>query len=372
VLDAGEQFAHIGGQVLAEDHAEQRVEFIDVAHGGDARRVLGGARTVAEAGGAGIAGAGVDFREAVSHGGGTGIPAEFRALETIFRPQCVCAGIEEIDELAALTGLPQQELAAFRPQRLALHEIIIRVTADIAVAEGDEEEDFGRNFRRIASKIHDDHVLPHMDGIADAWADLGRRSDALVRQLLAEILFAPPPVVRRGWFSRWRAHKRPAAREESAAERDYRIVAACKAMGLAERDPLRRAACKSLYRVLGAIAGKRGRLGADSDLLAKLVARHVCNSHGSRVIGQLIAPMVAAAIEREGYARVATQEKPVLVSLKGASAAGKSSLRPMLKQLLREQGMAKPTAMPPSARTSGAACCSITKRWGRRANMPAT
>lgn len=273
-------------------------------------------------------------------GVGTGIPAEFRALETIFRPQCVCAGIEEIDELAALTGLPQQELAAFRPQRLALHEIIIRVTADIAVAEGDEEEDFGRNFRRIASKIHDDHVLPHMDGIADAWADLGRRSDALVRQLLAEILFAPPPVVRRGWFSRWCAHKRPAAREESAAERDYRIVAACKAMGLAERDPLRRAACKSLYRVLGAIAGKRGRLGADSDLLAKLVARHVCNSHGSRVIGQLIAPMVAAAIEREGYARVATQEKPVLVSLKGASAAGKSSLRPMLKQLLREQGMA--------------------------------
>jgi thymidylate kinase len=146
--------------------------------------------------------------------------------------------------------------------------------------------------------------------------------------------------VPRGWFSRWRAHKRPAAREESAAERDYRIIATCKAMGLAERDPLRRAACKSLYRVLGAIAGKRGRLGADRDLLAKLVTRHVCNSHGSRVIGQLIAPMVAAAIEREGYARVATQEKPVLVSLKGASAAGKSSLRPMLKQLLREQGMA--------------------------------
>jgi hypothetical protein len=68
VLDAGEQFANIGGQVFAEDDAEQRVEFIDVAHGGDAGGILGGARTVAEAGGAGIAGAGVDFREAVSHG----------------------------------------------------------------------------------------------------------------------------------------------------------------------------------------------------------------------------------------------------------------------------------------------------------------
>jgi thymidylate kinase len=111
-------------------------------------------------------------------------------------------------------------------------------------------------------------------------------------------------------------------------------------MGLAATDPLLRATCKSLYRVLGAIAGKRGRLGADQDLLAKLVSRHVCNSHGSQIIGELIAPLVDAAIEREGYARVATREKPVLISLKGASAAGKSSLRPMLKQVMEEQGIA--------------------------------
>jgi thymidylate kinase len=49
--------------------------------------------------------------------------------------------------------------------------------------------------------------------------------------------------------------------------------------------------------------------------------------------------MVDAAIEGEGYTRVARREKPVLISLKGASAAGKSSLRPMLKRLMREQGI---------------------------------
>ena len=274
-------------------------------------------------------------------GVGTGIPGEFRGLETLFRPECAFASVAEIDELAALTGLPHEELTAFRPQRLVLHEIIIRVAADIAVPEGGEEEDFGRNFRRIAAKIHDGYVLPQMVEIEAAWADLGRRSDALVRELLTETLFAPPaPAAARGWFSRWRAQDPPKVAPESPAERDYRVIAAYKRMGLAAPDPLRRAVFKSLYRVLGAIAGKQGRLGGDQDLLVNLVGRHVRNSHGSRLIGELIVPFVAAAIEAEGYARVVTREKPVLISLKGASAAGKSSLRPMLKQVLAEQGIA--------------------------------
>ena len=72
-------------------------------------------------------------------GVGPGIPGEFRALETIFRPECAFTSASEIDELVAMTGLPHEELTVFRPRRLVLHEIIIRVTADIAVAEGDEE-----------------------------------------------------------------------------------------------------------------------------------------------------------------------------------------------------------------------------------------
>lgn len=273
-------------------------------------------------------------------GVGTGIPREYAALETIFRPECVFTGIAEIDELAALTGLPHEELTAFRPQRLALHEIIIRVTADIAVAEGDEEEDFGRNFRRIATRIRDAYVFPHLDRIEQAYAELSQRAAALVSQILAETLFPPlAPAAVRGWFGRWRRDKRPSAPFEPAAEREYRIVAGYKTLGLGTDDPLRRAVYRSLYRVLGAIAGKRGRLGADRDLLAKLVARHVCNSQGSQLIGQMIAPWVVAAIDAEGCVRVATQAAPVLISLKGASAAGKSSLRPMLKQILREQGI---------------------------------
>ncbi len=284
-------------------------------------------------------GAAVEY-SAWNPGVGAGIPTEFRALETIFRPECVFTGVGEIDELAALSGLPAEELTVFRPQRLALHEIIIRVTADLAVAEGEEEEDFGRNFRRIATALCEACVTPQMDRIEAAYADLGRRADVLVREILDETLFQPPaPAPARSWFGRWRAHGAAKLETEPAAEREYRIVAGYKAMGLAAVDPLRRASFRSLYRVLGTLAGKRGRLGSDRDLLAMLVVRHACNSHGGQLIGQLVASCVDAVIEREGFVRVARREKPVLISLKGASAAGKSSLRPMLKRLMREQGI---------------------------------
>ncbi|MGB7534881.1 MAG: zeta toxin family protein [Azonexus sp.] len=272
-------------------------------------------------------------------GVGTGIPSQFRSLETIFRPECVFSETGEIREFANLTGLPEEELTVFRPERLVLHEIIIRVTADIAVAEGAEEEDFGWNFRGIAEHIRNAYVAPRMDAIRDTYADLRQSADDILRQLLAETLFrAPAPAEPpRPWWRRLGKAAPPLP--ESAVERDHRAIAAYKAAGLASDDPLRRALFKSLYRVLNAIAGKRGSIMSDQDLLARLVGQHVCNSYGSHLIGQMIAPLIDTAIDQEGYARVPNRETPVLISLKGASAAGKSSLRPLIKQIMRNQGI---------------------------------
>ncbi|MBI4741893.1 MAG: zeta toxin family protein [Betaproteobacteria bacterium] len=274
-------------------------------------------------------------------GVGTGIPGEFRALETIFRPECVLAGANEVREFAGLTGLPEEELAVFRPQRLVLHEIIVRVTADIAVAEGALEEDFGWNFRRIAGQIRDTYVGPHKDAIENAYAELRQNADHLIRQILAETLFCPPaPPEPRSIWSKLSC-KAPAAEPEpeTGIDRDHRVIAEYKAAGLRAENPLRKAVYRSLYRVLGAILGKRGSVISDRDLLAKLVGQHVGNSYGSHLIGQLVAPLVDAAIAREGYARVPDRETPVLISLKGASASGKSSLRPTIKQIMRDQGI---------------------------------
>ena len=69
VLHVGEQGAHVVGQGFGEQHADAGVEFVDFAQRVDAQAVLGDAVAVAEAGGAGVAGAGVNLGEAVSHDG---------------------------------------------------------------------------------------------------------------------------------------------------------------------------------------------------------------------------------------------------------------------------------------------------------------
>ena len=74
------------------------------------------------------------------------IPPQYRELETIHQPSNVTSHCQEVNDLSSATGLPVEELVSFRPSRLALHEVIVRVTADIVVMEGDKEEDLGINF----------------------------------------------------------------------------------------------------------------------------------------------------------------------------------------------------------------------------------
>ena len=273
-----------------------------------------------------------------------GIPHAFRALETIFREECALSTMDDINELAQWTGLPHEELTAFRPERLALHELLVRVTADIAVPEGEEEEVFGHNFRRITWKIRDDYLVPDMETIRRKHAALEQEAHALTRQILAGTLF--PPIVlppkKPGFLAGLFRRKPlpPVSPPKSPHEIEFDAVTSFKTVGLAATDPLKRATYKSLYRVLGAMLAKRGRLGGDKDLLAKLVTRHVCSTYGSQCIGQIVSGHVQAAMQQEVFAHPPKQDKPILISLKGASASGKSSLRPMVKQLMSEQGMA--------------------------------
>ena len=75
------------------------------------------------------------------------IPRDLRHLSTIFRPENVCTDVAKAEELRDFTGLEIGELVAFRPERLALHELLIRVTADFSVPDGTKIEDLGINFR---------------------------------------------------------------------------------------------------------------------------------------------------------------------------------------------------------------------------------
>lgn len=272
-----------------------------------------------------------------------GIPHEFRSLETIFQPKNVFGSVSDVFELGQLTGLAHEELTAFRPQRLALHELIIRVTADIAVAEGDEEEVFGKNFRKTSATIWDKYVLPHIDLAEQAYEDLRREVDLIVREILSTTLFPEASAPARGAFPfsllRRRSPTEPTI--ESSEERDHRAMAFFKSAGLSAEDPKRREVFRSLYRIYSAASGAGSCIGSNHELLAKLATVHVCNRYGSQLIGDLITPLIEQAIESEGFVRARKHAAPILISLKGASAAGKSSLRPMLKDLMHDQGIVK-------------------------------
>src|SRR3984885_10559032 len=97
------------------------------------------------------------------------MPRELMHLATIFRPVNVFTSIAAVAELQGLTGFAPSELVAFRPQRLALHELLIRVTADFAVPDGSRIGDLGINFREIASRLFERHLLPEMDAITAAY-----------------------------------------------------------------------------------------------------------------------------------------------------------------------------------------------------------
>ncbi|WP_315982383.1 hypothetical protein [Aliamphritea spongicola] len=254
----------------------------------------------------------------------------------------------DVMEWVDQTGMSAGDLVAFRTERLALHELIVRVTADLRVMEGETDEALGINFRVIVNDIFEHFIRPQMPAISADFnrlqADVEQRArDILARQLNA--VTESEEVKLSGW-RRWlpglsRQRSKPVRQPvmESALERDYRVINEFKQAGLASDDRFTRAVYRSLYQVLSGVAGRRGYLGTDLDNLSLLVTRHVMNGYGSRRIGEWIMPCIEAAVQSRGYLKVEKVAEPLLISLKGASAAGKSSLRPMLQTILRAKGI---------------------------------
>ena len=91
--------------------------------------------------------------------------AELRCLCTIFRPENVSTNVAGVNELQLLTGFPASDLVAFRPQRLCLHELVIRVTADFSVPDGSRLEDLGINFRQMTGLLLARYLEPQMGAV---------------------------------------------------------------------------------------------------------------------------------------------------------------------------------------------------------------
>jgi hypothetical protein len=266
-------------------------------------------------------------------------PADIRSLATIYRDGNSFTGFRTARELAQFTGLPAHELTAFRPGRLSVHEVLVRVTADIAVPDGPKYEDLGISFRTIAGTILDRHIAPHAAEIAAAHDALRARVTALVTEALGAPASAPAPAAPRprlpGLFRRRGA---PPAREDPEV-REHRLIAGWQRNAVAAADPVDEAAWRALVRVAHAICGRHGRLRGEPAMIARLVATLVCNAEGSAMIGRMIEPWLRAGAAAEGYRLLPAQERPVVMNVKGASASGKSSMRPLQRRLAAEIGI---------------------------------
>jgi hypothetical protein len=250
------------------------------------------------------------------------IPRALAPLATVFRPENAFTGFDQAHELAHFTGLKVDELVVFRPERLVVHELLIRVTADLSVPDGPRQEDLGIEFRRMVQTILARHIAPHMADIVAAYETLRRPLSDLID---AELSRALAEIARGGAADDW-------AREE-------RIVRAWSAGAQARDNPLRRAACRALARVVSAVRARHGRLWGDKPLLAPIALGLACNDHGTEVVGALIEPHLRRAAEAEGYRLLPAQERPVVMNTKGASASGKSTMRPLQRRLAAELGL---------------------------------
>jgi hypothetical protein len=273
------------------------------------------------------------------------LPRELLPLATVFRRENVTTSLAEALELSDYCGLPPQDLVAFRPERLIIHELLVRVTAGVAVPDGTDYEDLGRNFREIASTILNKYIDPRLDDLKRLFEEKRSAASVVIARELSNLfsLRAEPAAdadQTRG--TRWPfglANKKRRPRpQETAEQRERRIILDWSKKAQAADNRLDRLCFRALSRIATAVTARRGRLFADKELLTDLAVRLVCNDFGSEAIGEAIAPLIQEAALREGYRPLSAQERPVIMNVKGASASGKSTMRPLQRALAKKLG----------------------------------
>jgi hypothetical protein len=146
-------------------------------------------------------------------------------------------------------------------------------------------------------------------------------------------------TLQRGFWDRLLGKRKTASSVDEGETTDVRAIRRWEAQANAATDPLIRAAATALARVATAMLTRHGRLWRDRALIARVATDLACNEYGSEDIGRLIEPYVQRGAGIEGFRCLPVQQKPVVMNTKGASAAGKSTLRPLQRALAARIGV---------------------------------
>ncbi len=270
------------------------------------------------------------------------IPAELKPLCTVFRPEHVFTSFAVAQELHGLTGLAPSELVAFRPRRLVLHELLIRVTADFEVPDGSRIEDLGINFREITGLLLARYLEPRMDSLVAVFEEARRELALAVQSALARIIAAGEPAAEApagGLLTRFR--RRPAAARTATEDGAWGLpeIAECERLAADADDGLDGLVYRTLMRVMSALFTTNGRAWGTRAQIVALTTDIAGNAHGGDALGRAVEPLLLEAAAKEGYRLLPRQELPVVINTKGPSASGKSTLRPLQKKLAGDIGL---------------------------------
>ena len=272
------------------------------------------------------------------------IPARLAPRISLFHPDNAFSGHAEASEASEYCGLPAARMADLKVERMAVHELLVRVTADLTVPDGPDYETLGLSLRGMVRTIHEKHVVPALPALEGEYAAIRERALARMKEVLGAGMSAPEGAggsLLSRLLGRGGPGGRPAqdVREGPREEQDLALVRHWKERVRLEEDPFDAAIHAALAGLGDALVGSRGRLDTDHDRMAGVALALFCQDHGPRLVRRMVAPIFDAAAEAEGFRRLPFQERRIVMNVKGASAAGKSTIRPKQRELAAELGI---------------------------------
>ncbi|MEP3629096.1 MAG: hypothetical protein ABJN04_03740 [Hyphomicrobiales bacterium] len=270
------------------------------------------------------------------------IPTRLMPLVTLYRPENGEVSYEQAVELRDTFGLPLELLATFTPERLIIHRLLVRITADFTLKDGPAYEDLGISLRGMVERLFAEHVKPKLGDFTAQYEQV--RSDA-ARIIDVELAGkfghpAPSEVEKkpRELFKLF-APKDKQPPRVSEEERQLNALNDWQSLQTTETDGLKKACLAALHRVVGSHIGQRGRIVAEHDLIRDVCVRLVLNQYGADEINHTLDPLIDEAARREQYRVLPNQKEPVIFNVKGASASGKSTIRGEQRRMAERLGV---------------------------------
>lgn len=259
----------------------------------------------------------------------------------MFRLENVETEFDQAHELSEFSGLSPFDIVVFRPQRLIVHGLLIRVTTMLSVPDGPDYEELGINLRGMVERLYRIHFAPRQEEFETIFEQVRKEAGDRIAFHLSQLQppsRAPPGPTKTGLLDRILRRKQK-AQSASSGDPGHR-VAALETLASRKDGSLDTVCCKSLVTVTNSIIGQRGRLVGDADTIVGLATGLVLNDWAGLRLGDAITPLFEEAARKEGFRFLPSQKKPFIMNVKGASASGKSTIRPKQRELAQRLGIA--------------------------------